>query len=1205
MALQFYIGGSGAGKTTAMMKEMIRQSMERPERRFFVIVPEQATMEMQRKLVSLHPRKCILNLEVTSLNRLAYRVFDEVGAQNGAFLEEIGKTFLIEKIALEKKKELPYLGGCLAKPAYLAEMKSLLSELMLYGVTPEALEKATGIRPEETNDTERGKRGGETDRPDAADRPDTGAWTGAGDGRKAAGEEERISAGTDHAAPVSGARFRLKMADVVTVYRAFLTKLAGTYMTAEEVPDRFCRVADRSRLLRGSVIALDGFTGFTPVQLRLLERLMPVAENVYVALTADPEQGITGPWHRSDLFALSRETADALRRVAGRAGVPVREPVVCRQGPASRHAGSPELSYLERYLFRGLKPRTDPPRPHDIVFAGAKSPREETEAAAREICRLVREEGFRYRDIAVVTGDLTSYGICAAEAFSEAEIPYFIDEKRSLLRNPFIEYLRAALEACTDGYSFESMFRMLKSGMTDFPRADIEQLENYALGTGLKGKGRWREKLIYHYRDEDPAEVPKLDALRAEICALIDPLSVALARRGGTVREKADALYSFCVRSGAERKLAEREQALRESGEGALAREYAQVYPYVIGFLDKLVAVLGDQPISMADFRALLEAGFAEARVAVIPPGSDRVVIGDVERTRLGEVKALLFLGVNEGLIPKTEASGGLLTECDRETLEKADIALKPTARQAAYIERFYLYTALTRPSARLYLSASRTGAKGESLSPAYLFESVRRLFGDPEVEDVSRSPRAERKRASIRRLTDVMQRLGERPLDGPEKELFLSYRFDPDYADFTERLLSAAVRRKPADQIGRAAARALYGTDLHCSATRLESFCACAFSHFLQYGLRLRQRPDYQFTGMDFGNLMHRSLELAGTRLIGKNLEGTEPGALSSLAADSLKQAVREVGESSVLYSTARDQYRIRKMQRLLDASLDAIGAQLGAGRFSVYAVEEDFRSREGLQSLAFSFPDGTSMTLTGRIDRIDTCDDGDVTYVKIVDYKTGGTVFDPSLVYYGLQLQLVMYMNAAMEILRKEGKHPQPGGLFYFRVQDPILPDHGETDEELAGVRLKKMTGSGVVSTDEAVLDALDRDLRAAGRSDVIPVSRTKKGAFGSRSAVLDDSGFQVLGRYAAFRVQKAGAAMMRGAAEMNPYAYGQRTACTWCPFRSACGFEQRIPGCTYRMLAKMDTKLAIAKMEETMTADESGKTPGEEKEDGNPVD
>ena len=243
--------------------------------------------------------------------------------------------------------------------------------------------------------------------------------------------------------------------------------------------------------------------------------------------------------------------------------------------------------------------------------------------------------------------------------------------------------------------------------------------------------------------------------------------------------------------------------------------------------------------------------------------------------------------------------------------------------------------------------------------------------------------------------------------------------------------------------------------------------------------------------------------------------------------------------------------------------------------------------------------------MTLTGRIDRIDTCDDGDVTYVKIVDYKTGGTVFDPSLVYYGLQLQLVMYMNAAMEILRKEGKHPQPGGLFYFRVQDPILPDHGETDEELAGVRLKKMTGSGVVSTDEAVLDALDRDLKAAGRSDVIPVSRTKKGAFGSRSAVLDDSGFQVLGRYAAFRVQKAGAAMMRGAAEMNPYAYGQRTACTWCPFRSACGFEQRIPGCTYRMLAKMDTKLALAKMEETMTADESGKTPGEEKEDGNPVD
>ena len=1153
MALQFYIGGSGAGKTTAMLKEMIRQSMAEPRKRFFVIVPEQATMETQRKLVMLHPRKCILNLEVTSLNRLAYRVFDEVGAPDGAFLEEIGKTFLLEKIALEKGKELPYLGGTLAKPAYLSEMKSLISELMLYDVTPDTLQQMpNGIS-------------------------------------------------------ISGSRFRAKLADIEEVYRAFLEKMAGTYMTAEEVPDRFCRVVEESQLLRESVIAFDEFTGFTPVQLRLLARLMPVVDMIYVALTVDPEQGISGPWHRSDLFALSRETADALRHAAAEAGVRVLDPVICRQDKLSRLAGSPDLLFLERHLFRGQRaeaPRAETER--DVVFAEAGNPRKEPAAAAREICRLVRESGYRYRDIAVVTGDLGVYGIYAAEAFSEAEIPFFVDEKRSLLRNPFIEYLRAALEACTDGYSFESMFRMLKSGMTDFARADIEQLENYALGTGLKGKGRWREKLIYHYRDEDPGEVPKLDQLREQICALIDPLSIALARRGGTVREKAAALYSFCVRSGAEKKLARKEEACRERGQGALAREYAQVYPYVIGFLDQLVAVLGDEVISMADFRALLEAGFAEARVAVIPPGSDRVVIGDVERTRLPEVKALLFLGVNEGLIPKPPVSGGLLTDCDRETLEKADIRLKPTARQAAYIERFYLYTTLTRPSERLYLSVSRAGSDGEAISPAYLFDAVRHLFGDPEVKDVGDTPSVERKRASLKCLTDVIQRIGERPLDGAEKELFLSYRFDPDYADFTERLLTAAVRRKPVDQIGRAAARALYGSNLYCSATRLENFCACAFSHFLRYGLKLKQRPEYQFTGMDFGNLVHRSLELAGTNLIGRDLSGTDPASLEHLADTSLSQAVHEVSESSVLYSTARDQYRIRKMQRLLDASLCAIGKQMGAGRFSIYAAEEDFKSREGLQSLAFSFPDGTRLTLTGRIDRIDTCDDGDVTYVKIVDYKTGGTVFDPTLIYYGLQLQLVVYMNAALEILRKDGKHPMPGGMFYFRVQDPILPDHGETDEELAGIRLKKMIGSGVVSSDETVLDALDGHLKTTGRSDVIPVSRTKKGTFGARSGVLDDEGFQTLGRYASYRVRRAAAEMMQGRADMNPYAYGQITACTWCPFRSACGFEQRIPGCTYRLLVKMDTKQVLQKMTETLTAaTERIGTEKEDKRDGSQVD
>ena len=421
MALTLYTGGAGAGKTHAVFARIIEESMREPDRRFIVLVPEQFTMQTQKMLVRQHPRHGILNIDVLSFNRLAYRIFAETGEESEEPLEEIGKTFMLEKIALDLKKELPYYGATLARPQNLAEMKALISELMLYDVTPEQL---AGAVDEKTKNSP----------------------------------------------------FAMKVSDTAHVYAAFRERLAGTYMTAEEVPDRLVDVVDRSELVRGSVIALDGFTGFTPVQLKLIGKLMNLAKDMYVTVTLDQHEQPFGSYRKTGLFALSHTTTQALKKLAEENRVPVMRPVFIPENEHSRHAASPELQFLEASLFRAGRRGHWQEDPRDICVFAAQNPRKEIEEAALAISRLVREEGYRYRDIAVVTGDLASYGDYVRQVFSEWRIPYFLDQKRALVSNPFIEYLRAAMQACAENYSYEGIFRMLKSGMTDFTPDEIEHL---------------------------------------------------------------------------------------------------------------------------------------------------------------------------------------------------------------------------------------------------------------------------------------------------------------------------------------------------------------------------------------------------------------------------------------------------------------------------------------------------------------------------------------------------------------------------------------------------------------------------------------------------------------------------------------------------------------------------------------------------------
>ena len=437
MALQLIFGGSGSGKSHFLFEHIIEESMKNPHKTYLVIVPEQFTMQTQKELVMRHPRGGILNIDVLSFDRLAYRVFQEVGANTRSLLEEIGKSFVLQKIALDMEKELPFLGRNLKKPGYIYEMKSLISELAQYDIHIEDLDEMIQA---------------------AAARP----------------------------------KLAEKLKDVRTVYQAFSDYMEDKYMTAEEVMDVLCSLAPESKLLRESVLAFDGFTGFTPVQMRVFGELLRLSEKVYLTITLGEKEMPFSPAKEQELFAMSKNTTAAICRLAVKNKIEILPEIRIKAGEKSRFGKSPALAFLEKNLFRFQK-KTYEKEQEEIHITRAKNPLREVQLAAAKIRRLVREQGYRYGDIVMITGDLSSYGNYVRQVFSATDIPYFIDEKRNVLSNPYIEFLRGLMEIQTEHYSVTSVFRYLRSGLSDVTSEEVDMLENYCLAMGIRGHKKWSE----------------------------------------------------------------------------------------------------------------------------------------------------------------------------------------------------------------------------------------------------------------------------------------------------------------------------------------------------------------------------------------------------------------------------------------------------------------------------------------------------------------------------------------------------------------------------------------------------------------------------------------------------------------------------------------------------------------------------------------
>lgn len=1123
MSLQMILGGSGSGKTSLMYESIITQSLQHPDRQFFILVPEQFTMQTQKDIVTMHPHHGTMNIDIVSFQRLAYRVFEELAVENLEVLDDMGKSMVLRKVAAGCKRQLKLFSGHLNQNGFVNQLKSMLSEFYQYGITPQLL------------------------------------------------AEMAPQAGT----PL----LQQKLYDFAVIFQGFQDYISGHYITTEEVLDVLCRVIPDSAMIAGSVIALDGYTGFTPVQYRLLELFLIHADQVMVTVTCDRAEAVYGKVPMHSLFYMSSQVVGRLTETAKQNEVKILTDIWCSKRPSYRFINSPELDFLQQHLFRHTYREYPDQLSGHLELYQASKVTEEIGCVVHKIREMVLTENLRYRDIAVITGDLAGYGRAVAHQFEQNEIPYFMDDKRNVLDNPMVELIRGALEVVMRDFSYESVFRYLRCGLVTGDQEMTDRMENYVLAFGIRGFAKWNMTWERTSRAHKNINLEQLNAFREQI---IDPLATlreAFRGKEVTIETMTAAVTRLLAGCQVDAKLKAYQEYFTSRQEYRLAKEYGQIYDMVSELLSRLQQLLGAEIVSKKEFSRILDAGFEELSLGVIPATVDRVVVGDITRTRLAHVKVLFFVGVNDGIVPMRKEHGTLLSDKEREFFGNHQIELAPTAREDSFRQRFYLYLMMTKPAQKLIVSYALMGADGKSRRASHLIGELRQMFGQLPLlecgevlaEGIYSVPEAKNK---------LIEGLGG-PLTGTVRdqvlELYRWFASSDETSMIARRLVDAAFYSYQQQGIGRAAASALYGQIVSGSVTRLEQYAACAYAHFLRYGLELMERERYELAAADIGNLFHDSIDLCFRKVAAegrdwKELADTERTAL---VADCVKQVTDDYG-NTILNSSSRNAYLSRRVEAITQRTVWALQQQIIKGDFTPAGFEVSFSAADNLNAMRISLSEEEALHLRGRIDRLDLCHDEEHVYVKIIDYKSGSTSFDLAALYYGLQLQLVVYMDAVMELTGKQnpGKEVVPAGIFYYNIQNPVV-QKGEvqTPEDIDAMILKQLKMNGLVNSELEVIRHLDHSIEK--ESDIIPVVLKNDEVVAGRSSVATRERFDKLRTYVHKKLKETGQEILAGEIGTVPYKNGPRTACDYCPYHAVCGFDKKTSGYEYRRLKNKKTE------------------------------
>ncbi|HZG57397.1 helicase-exonuclease AddAB subunit AddB [Paenibacillus sp.] len=1179
MGIRFALGRAGSGKSRLAFERIGAELERAPDGPPLVLlVPEQMTQAADRAFAARFGGT--IRAQSLSFRRLAFRVMQEVGGAARLHIDDTGKKMLLYKIAKSRAKELRAFRRLTESGGWIDAALEWYDECKRYNVD--------GARLRE-----------------AADEP---------------------------AFPPA---LRDKLHDLSLLAEDMERELSGAYVDSEDYLALLAAHAGASRTIREARFWVDGFHGFTPSELAVLRALCKHAAGVEFALTLDRAYAAGETPDELDLFHPTASTYASLIRLAAEEGVPVEGIDVVDGRSNGRFAQAPALAALERAFVDRANGRPFAPvlgAEAAVSLVAAANPRAEAEACARDIVRLVSSGAARWRDVAVFVRDWEGYGEVIAAAFQAYGIPCFLDQKRAVTHHPLSELIRSALDVVSSSWSYDAVFRAVKSELLFPPgtfrteaeqRFAMDQLENVVLEYGIHG-ARWTDGKPWRLSaaplegdaaaDDERARAreERIHRWRELVAAPLRAFERRL-KKAATMREQAEALYQLLEETGAADTLSRWREAAERDGLPERAREHDQLWDRVIDTLDQLVELVGEEPADAELFAGMIASGLDGIRMGLVPPALDQALVGSLDRTRAFGIKKLYLLGVNDGVIPMRPKEKGVVSEAERERLLASGLELAPDSRRRLLDERFLLYNALFLPSEALWIGYSLSDPEGKALLPSEWIAVIKQLApsaaqrfaaGDAPA-DAGDDEALERLVTPSRAVTELMPQLRRWKKGEPVNGVWwAAYNWLAERPYWRERLLALlpsldyANRERP---LSAETAVALYGEPFASSVSRLEQFAGCPFAHFAAYGLRLRERRLYRLEAPDIGQLYHAALSrlskrLAEERRTWADMDAEECAALASLAVDEL--APRLVSE--ILFSSNRHRYVTRKLKAVVGRAAEALRAQAMRSGFRQAAAELAFGEEGGLPPLRLTLPDGRAMELRGRIDRIDEARaEGGGRYVRVVDYKSRAHRLRLSDVYYGLSLQLLAYLDAATEEARAWlGDAAEPAGALYFHVHKPILTlANAAPADQVEAELFKKFKMSGLLSSETEAAALMDTSL-AQGISPIVPLERKVDGSLGARSKAVDAERWSRLRAFVRSKMTELGARVADGEIEAAPYRSKQETPCAFCRYKPVCAFDPELGGNVYRTLPPLADEDVWSRIS---SAGGSAERPGNGKEDG----
>ena len=1028
MSIRLIYGKSGSGKSEFIFNEI--KELINCGKKIYVITPEQFSFTAEKKLLEVLNNTAVLNAEVLTFNRMAYRVASEVGGTAKTNITNSGKAMLIYNILCGKKSKLKFLGKSDENIELIIDQ---ITEFKKHGVLTDDLTKMM----EETNDN----------------------------------------------------YLKLKIKDILQVYTEFENKIENRYIDENDNLTNLANQLSDVDIFNDTLIYIDEFVGFTKQEYEIIKQLANVASQVNICICSDSLDESISP--ESDVFYSNKLTVSRLLDIVKEQGIPLDDSVYLQENHRFKNK---ELEHLEKNLY-AIPYKKYEEKPENIKLFLANNQYSEIENVAINILKLVRNDKYRYKDIAVITKGLDVYSNLVKVIFNKYQIPVFIDEKKDLSQNIIVKYLLSILEIFARNWSYESVLNYVKTGFLDISKHEIFILENYCQKWGIKNN-KWY-KSEWNFKDEDESNKEQIERIREIRRMIVNPLLEFKESLSGTnnVKKITQSLYEFLIKNGIDKKFEEKIEELKQAGQTEFATQYETSWKIIMNVLDEIVLVFGDEKISFDKYMQILKTGLASSDLGKIPGTQDQVIIGDVDRSRSHKVKAIFIIGLNDGMFPSVHKNEGFFNDNDRQFLKDNGVELARNTVESLYEDNFNIYKAFTTAEEKLFLSYASSNSEGKTLRGSILISKMKKIF--PELEE--QSDIIERSSEILIENTtfdELLNKLGEYRDTGEIEdkwvEVYNYYRNNNAWKYKLEKAMEALLYNNKPEKINERNIAKMYGNTLRTSVSRLEQYQSCHFAYYLKYGLKLSEKDNFKINPVDTGTFMHDVIDTFFNNIKENsyNLKELTDEQIMELINDIVEEKLG-LNKNYIFTSSPKYKSLSQRLKKVIFRSMKYIVESLKFSKFEVLGNEVEFKEGKEYPPITMELESGQKVEITGKIDRIDIAKLDNDKYVRIIDYKSSAKNIDLNQVYAGLQLQLITYLDAVCE-----HEDLLPAGVLYFNLVDPVIKSKKSlTKEEIEDRIRKQFKMQGLILADIDVVKMMDTNLET-GSSDIIPAYVGKEG-------------------------------------------------------------------------------------------------------------